>query len=180
VGRIRARFRHGRRQAFCILSPTGSVVGCEVSATRDLVKPPTLELIGVRARMHLHNCHDFHDFRRLAKRRLPAPWHSDGTDDGPMGCLPSCRICHCSVTDPSRGVIAWSPELEWWCRTASQARSRPGPLPLHRTSRKSWRTTLRKLASLTPPSITGSRPVISHSAAQRMLRPSSILDRGSS
>src|SRR6266516_6946138 len=23
--------------------------------------------------MHLHNCHDFHDFRRLAKRRLPAP-----------------------------------------------------------------------------------------------------------
>jgi len=27
----------------------------------------------VRARMHLHNCHDFHDFRRLAKRRLPAP-----------------------------------------------------------------------------------------------------------
>src|SRR5262245_41283066 len=23
--------------------------------------------------MHLHNCHDFHDFRRLAQRRLPAP-----------------------------------------------------------------------------------------------------------
>src|SRR5881398_2527368 len=23
--------------------------------------------------MHLHNCHDFHDFRRLAKGRLPAP-----------------------------------------------------------------------------------------------------------
>ena len=23
--------------------------------------------------MHLHNCHNFHDFRRLAKRRLPGP-----------------------------------------------------------------------------------------------------------
>src|SRR4029453_13881215 len=23
--------------------------------------------------MHLHNCHNFHDFRRLARRRLPAP-----------------------------------------------------------------------------------------------------------
>jgi hypothetical protein len=58
------------RQAFCVLSPTGPVVGCEVFATRDLEKPPTLELIA-RAQ-HLHNCHDFHDLRRLAKRRLPA------------------------------------------------------------------------------------------------------------
>ena len=36
-----ARFRHGRRQAFCVLSPTGSVFGWEVSATRDLMKPAT-------------------------------------------------------------------------------------------------------------------------------------------
>jgi L-lactate dehydrogenase (cytochrome) len=29
--------------------------------------------IGLRARMCLRNCHNFHDFRRLAKRRLPGP-----------------------------------------------------------------------------------------------------------
>src|SRR5262245_55698546 len=32
-----------------------------------------LESIGVRARMRLRNCHNFHDFRQLAKRRLPGP-----------------------------------------------------------------------------------------------------------
>ena len=29
--------------------------------------------IGMRASMDLHNCHNFHDFRRLARRRLPGP-----------------------------------------------------------------------------------------------------------
>src|SRR5262249_40592626 len=28
---------------------------------------------GGAARMHLRNCHNIHDFRRLAKRRLPGP-----------------------------------------------------------------------------------------------------------
>jgi FMN-dependent dehydrogenase len=33
--------------------------------------PPHLDW--VRVRMHLRRCHNFHDFRRLAKRRLPGP-----------------------------------------------------------------------------------------------------------
>src|SRR6516225_8010229 len=48
-GRARFQTWH-RRQAFCVLSPTGSVVGCEVSATQDLASPPTPELIEVCAR----------------------------------------------------------------------------------------------------------------------------------
>jgi taurine dioxygenase len=32
-----ARLRHGRRQRFCLVSPTTSVDGCAVSATRDLL-----------------------------------------------------------------------------------------------------------------------------------------------
>ena len=65
------------------------------------------------------------------------------------------------------------------CTARLRAHSRGLPTSW-RASRKSWRTTSRKPALLTPPSITGSRLVISRSAGQRTLRPSSILDRGSS
>ena len=46
-----------------------SVAAGEVSATRGLVHA----WISTRASMVLRNCHNFQDFRRLAKRRLPGP-----------------------------------------------------------------------------------------------------------
>src|ERR1700739_2585950 len=64
----RARFRRGRSEGPCVLSRLFRRC-CEVSATRGLVHA----WIRPRASMVLRNCHNFHDFRRLAKRRLPGP-----------------------------------------------------------------------------------------------------------
>src|SRR5215472_12442199 len=63
-----ARFRRGGSEDSCVLSRPFCRC-CEVSATRGLVHA----WIGRRASMDLRNCHNFHDFRRLAKRRVPGP-----------------------------------------------------------------------------------------------------------
>src|SRR6201997_3957927 len=64
----RARFRRGGFEDSCVLSRLFRPC-CEVSATRGLVHA----WISTRASMVLRNCHNFQDFRRLAKRRLPGP-----------------------------------------------------------------------------------------------------------
>src|ERR1700739_1184786 len=64
----RARFRRGRSEGPCVLSRLFRRC-CEVSATRGLVHA----WISTRASMVLRNCHNFHDFRRWAKRRVPGP-----------------------------------------------------------------------------------------------------------
>ena|SRR6516162_1700407 len=66
--RRRAKFGRGRFEDSCVLSRLFRRC-CEVSATRGLVHA----WISTRASMVLRNCHNFHDFRRLAKRRLPGP-----------------------------------------------------------------------------------------------------------
>src|SRR6201981_2370188 len=66
--RRRAKFGRGGFEGPCVLSRLFRRC-CEVSATRGLVHA----WISTRASMVLRNCHNFHDFRRLAKRRLPGP-----------------------------------------------------------------------------------------------------------
>src|SRR6201982_634150 len=66
--RRRAKFGRGGVEGPCVLSRR--LRRCsEVSATRGLVHA----WISTPASMVLRNCHNFHDFRRLAKRRLPGP-----------------------------------------------------------------------------------------------------------
>src|ERR1700756_2518303 len=66
--RRRAKFGRGGFEGPCVLSRLLRRC-CEVPATRGLVHA----WISTRASMVLRNCHNFHDFRRLAKRRLPDP-----------------------------------------------------------------------------------------------------------
>src|SRR6201982_3346794 len=66
--RRRAKFGRGGFEGPCVLSRLFRRC-CEVSATRGLVHAWS----STRASMVLRNCHNFHDFRRLAKRRLPGP-----------------------------------------------------------------------------------------------------------
>src|SRR5262245_6137987 len=66
--RRRPEFGRGGLEDSCVLSRLLRRC-CEVSATRGLVHA----WISTRASMVLRNCHNFHDFRRLAKRRLPGP-----------------------------------------------------------------------------------------------------------
>src|ERR1700756_760487 len=65
--RHRAKFGRGGLEILAY-SRVCSVVVAR-SATRGLVHA----WISTRASMALRNCHNFHDFRRLAKRRLPGP-----------------------------------------------------------------------------------------------------------
>src|SRR5215813_1189426 len=65
--RLRAKFSRGEFEDSCVLSRP--YVVAVRSATRGLVHA----WISTRASMVLRNCHNFHDFRRLARRRLPGP-----------------------------------------------------------------------------------------------------------
>src|SRR5438034_11194888 len=69
-------------EAFGVVSPACRGSGREVSARRELATSPPRFGWDV-ARMLLRNCHNFHDFRRLAKRRLPGPLfdYIDGAAD---------------------------------------------------------------------------------------------------
>ena len=65
--RRRAKFSRGEFEDSCVLSRLVRRC-CEVCDARFVHA-----WISTRASMVLRNCHNFHDFRRLAKRRLPGP-----------------------------------------------------------------------------------------------------------
>ena len=73
--------------------------------------------IGTRASMDLRNCHNFHDFRRLAKRRLPGPIfdYIDGAADEETThrrnteAFESCDLVPRSRQSPHRNPTAFRP-----------------------------------------------------------------------
>ena len=61
----------GRRRGFCFSLADDSVGW--MCGLYDARFDWTLQIDWARALMHLRNCCNFHDFRRLARRRLPGP-----------------------------------------------------------------------------------------------------------